>query len=179
MTPDRTSSDRQASDRTMWIARPLLLVGAPLAVLLTVASPLVADGLRLEPVSDPVVKAECGACHLVYPAGLLPARSWRAMTANLTNHFGDNAALDAATTAHIAAYLAAHAADADGRTSKTMRRLPPEVTPARITELPWWTRRHERKDRVAPATLARNGARFRGDCKACHEDAERGWFDDD
>ncbi|MFL9824431.1 hypothetical protein ABTU92_06115 [Rhodoplanes sp. SY1] len=167
------------SDKWMWILRPLVLVGAPAAVLVTLASPLVADGLRLDPVRDPVVKAECGACHLVYPAGLLPARSWRAMTANLSNHFGDNAALDQATTDRIAAYLAANAADAAGRNSKMMRKLPPEVTPARITELPWWTRKHERKDRVAPATLARKGAKFRGDCKACHEDAEQGWFDEE
>ncbi|RAI37580.1 hypothetical protein CH341_29405 [Rhodoplanes roseus] len=116
---------------------------------------------------------------MLYPAGLLPARSWRGITAGLADHFGDNAALDDATVAHIAAYLEANAADAKARNRKMLRDLSGAVTPARITELPWWTRKHERKDRVTPATLARKGAKFRGDCKACHEDAERGLFDEE
>ncbi|NVO13327.1 MAG: cytochrome C [Rhodoplanes sp.] len=163
----------------MRFLRGAVLVGAPLAVLVAIASPLVADGVRLEPVRDSVVAKECSACHMLYPAGLLPARSWRGMTSTLADHFGDNAALDDPTAARIAAYLAANAADAAARNRKMMRGLAADVTPARITELPWWTRKHERKDRVAPATLARKGAKFKGDCKACHDDAERGLFDDD
>lgn len=167
------------TNRTTRLLRGAVLVGAPLGTLLAIASPLVADGVRLEPVRDAVAAKECSACHMLYPAGLLPARSWRRMTATLADHFGDNAGLDDPTAARIAGYLAANAADAAARNRKMMRDLAADVTPVRITELPWWKRKHERKDRVTPATLARKNAQFKGDCKACHEDAERGLFDDD
>ncbi|MCK6452527.1 MAG: diheme cytochrome c [Alphaproteobacteria bacterium] len=55
----------------------------------------------------------------------------------------------------------------------------PGATPLRITELPWWARKHEKKVRVAPQTLARKGARFKGDCRACHAAAEQVVFRDD
>ncbi|MEZ5788413.1 MAG: hypothetical protein R3D62_18485 [Xanthobacteraceae bacterium] len=156
---------------------PLLVLPVVAAMLL--AAPLAADGLRLAPVKDPVVAKECSACHMLYPAGLLPARSWSAMMADLANHFGDNAELDAATTKHIAGYLTANAADGAKQNRVVLRGLASTEMPARITALPWWMRKHEKRDRVAPATLARKGAKFKGDCKACHQDAERGFFDDD
>lgn len=156
---------------------PLLVL--PVLAALLLAAPLAADGLRLAPVKDPVVAKECSTCHMLYPAGLLPARSWSTIMTDLANHFGDNAELDAATTRHITEYLAANAADSTKQNHVVLRGLAPTEAPARITALPWWTRKHERRDRVAPATLARAGAKFKGDCKACHQDAERGIFDDD
>lgn len=157
----------------------LPIAAAPALAAALLAAPLAADGPRLAPVKDPVVAKECSACHMLYPAGLLPARSWAAITANLTDHFGDNAELDAATTQRVADYLAANAADSAKGSSRVLRGLGSTAVPTRITELPWWTRKHDKKDRVAPATLARKGAKFKGDCKACHADAERGIFDDD
>jgi hypothetical protein len=157
----------------------LPIAAAPALAAALLAAPLAADGPRLSPIKDPVVAKECSACHMLYPAGLLPARSWAAITANLTDHFGDNAELDAATTQRVADYLAANAADSAKGSGKVLRGLGPVAVPTRITELPWWTRKHDKKDRVTPATLARKGAKFRGDCKACHADAERGIFDDD
>jgi hypothetical protein len=148
----------------------------PLATLLLVA-PVAADDLRIPPVKDPVVAKECGACHMVYPAGLLPARSWSAMTAKLADHFGDNAELDAATAKRITDYLTANAAESADR--HVLRGLDANAVPARITELPSWKRKHEKRDRVAPDKLVRAGAKFKGDCKACHKEAERGIFEDD
>jgi hypothetical protein len=102
----------------------------PLATLLLVA-PVAADGLRIPPVKDAVVAKECGACHMVYPAGLLPARSWSAMTAKLADHFGDNAELDAATAKRITDYLTANAAETADH--HVLRRLNANAVPARIT----------------------------------------------
>lgn len=150
----------------------------PLAALL-LAAPLAADSPSFAPVRDPVVAKECSACHMLYPAGLLPARSWQAMMGDLANHFGDNAELDADTTKQIADYLVANAADTRKQYRAVLRNLMASEVPERVTDLPWWKRKHEKKDRVAPATLARKGAKFKGDCKACHRDAERGFFDDD
>ncbi|KIZ45873.1 MULTISPECIES: diheme cytochrome c [Rhodopseudomonas] len=154
--------------------RQLSLVMIPVALL---AVPAAADGLMIPPVKDQLVAKECGACHMVYPAGLLPARSWAAMTARLGDHFGDNAELDAASVKHIADYLTANSAETADR--YILRGLSPDTVPARITELPMWKRKHEKRDRVAPKALARAGAKFKGDCKACHKEAERGIFEDD
>jgi hypothetical protein len=140
---------------------------------------LMAEGLKLAPVRDKTVAKECAACHMLYPSALLPARSWATMLDNLQDHFGENAALDEATTKAIADYLVANAADAGGQGWRTFRDLDPQTTPTRITDLPWWKRKHEKRDRVSPTTLAKNGAKFRGDCKACHRGAEQGLFDDD
>ena len=157
----------------------LVLAVAPILVALLLAVPLAADALRLAPVKDPVVAKECSACHMLYPAGLLPARSWSTIIAELANHFGDNAELDATTAQRVADYLAANAADRMGISSKVLRGLDLALVPKRITELPWWARKHEKKGRVGAMELARKGAKFKGDCKACHADAERGIFDDD
>ena len=154
----------------------LVLAVAPILAALLLAVPLAADALRLAPVKDSVVAKECSACHMLYPAGL---RSWSAIIAELANHFGDNAELDATTAQQVADYLAANAAGGVGISSKVLRGLDPALVPKRITELPWWIRKHEKRGRVGAAELARKGAKFKGDCKACHADAERGIFNDD
>lgn len=150
------------------------------SVLLAATSiPVVADGLQVPPVKDETVRKECSACHMLYPAALLPAYSWRTMVDGLAEHFGDNADLDAATKQQIADYLTANAADTARGDAKVLRALKESATPARITELPWWIRKHEKRDRVAPQTLKKKGAKFKGDCIACHKDGERGIFDED
>jgi len=138
-----------------------------------------ADGLRTPPIKDAIVAKECSACHMLYPAGLLPSRSWAKLTAGLKDHFGDNAELDAETTKAVQSYLMANAADTGSRSPKMLRGLSAAADPIRITELPWWKRKHERKDRTSIAMLAKKGAKFKGDCVACHKDAAQGVFDDD
>ncbi|RPI46945.1 MAG: cytochrome C [Betaproteobacteria bacterium] len=128
-------------------------------------------------VSDPVVREECGSCHLAYPPSMLPARSWQRMMAGLKNHFGDDASLDAATAERVRRYLAANAADAGGRRygDKLTRGLPAASTPLRISELPRWIREH----RKVPAwEWTHKEVRTKANCTACHADAERGYFDD-
>lgn len=158
------------------------LIVAPLvmaAALVVGACEAPADGLVTMPVKDPLTLKECSACHIAYPPGLLPARSWRAITANLKDHFGENAELAPEEAKAIGDYLAANAADASGGRSKVMRDLKIDVTPLRISETPWWARKHERKNRTSPQAMARAGAKFKGDCKACHAGAAKGIFDDD
>ena len=149
----------------------VISVGAAFLALIAGAGALLADGERVAPVRDPVVKKECGACHIVYPAALLPAQSWRTMMAGLKDHFGDNAELDEATTRRIADYLVAGAA------SERKRRIAPAAL--RITEQPWWTRKHEKRGRVSTRALAKAGAKSKSECKACHEGAEQGVFEDE
>lgn len=153
--------------------------GLTTVVIAAIGMSAAAEGLQVPPVKNEAVRKECSACHMLYAPALLPARSWTKIVDGLAEHFGDNADLDAATKQTILDYLTANAADARRGGGEALRGLKADVTPARITELPFWTRKHEKKDRVAPQTLKRKGAKFKGDCVACHKEAELGVFDED
>lgn len=156
-----------------------LASGAIAALVIAASSPVAAGGANFSPVTDATVLKECAACHMAFPAGLLPARSWAAIMAGLKDHFGENAELDAEMARRIGDYLAANAADSRGPRSRAQRGPQQTAAPLRITELPWWRQKHDKKGRVAPATLKRRGAKLESDCVACHADAARGLFDDD
>lgn len=144
--------------------RPLSIV---LALAVTPLAAASADEMeRVPPVTDPVVQKECGACHMAFQPAFLPAASWRAMMGELSNHFGEDAWLPPETAKHVEDWLVAHAG-----------RQPTDAAnpPLRITELRWWTREHEHE--VSQAMWDKAGSK--GNCKACHRDAERGLYEDD
>jgi mono/diheme cytochrome c family protein len=173
--------------------RPALVIGAFLTIAstvlvasLTVGSKVKADsdheyyeeeGEYFPPVTDKVALKECSACHMAYSPSFLPRRSWEAIMAGLEDHFGENASLDEATTKQITDYFVANAADAGGRSSRVLRRLGTRDTPLRISETPWWTRRHDRE--VRPGAYKDPRVRSKANCVACHRDAERGYYEDD
>jgi hypothetical protein len=149
-----------------------------LIVVSLAAMPAVAAGTTAAAGPEAVMTKECGACHMVFPASQLPARSWAAVMAGLSDHFGENAALDASTTQQITDLLTANAADAAGRNRHALRGLSAQQSPLRITETPYWIRKHG-KGRVSAAKLAAAKAKSPSDCVACHAGAVRGQFDDD
>ena len=59
-----------------------------------------AGGFR---VTDPVTQKECSDCHEAYDGDALPQGSWRTIMGNLSNHCGENAALDVQTRRQIEA----------------------------------------------------------------------------
>jgi Dihaem cytochrome c len=103
-------------------------------------------GPYFAPVSDRLVKEECGSCQLAYPPSMLPARSWARMMTGLSNHFSTDASLEAKTAEQIRRYLIQNAADTGGRQygEKLMRGIPQSNAPLRITELPQWMRKHRK-----------------------------------
>src|SRR3546814_8786703 len=116
---------------------------AAAAVLLAglAASPPLSAGTRLEPVTDPLTQKVCGECHLAFPPGLLPARSWAALVDGAADHFGEDLALPPGEAAQIRAWLTGHAGDAPvgnasgGRGLRDyMRWVATAGTPRRITE---------------------------------------------
>lgn len=155
----------------------------PIVAVLAVAafSALVIDRARaggddyFPPVTDATVKAECGSCHLAFSPAMLPARSWKRMMADLGNHFGDDASVDAATAAHITRYLVDNAADRSRQGSKLLRGGPADSAPLRITELPKWVREHRE---VADWEWKQKSVGTKANCTACHVDAERGYYED-
>jgi cytochrome b len=123
---------------------------------------------------EPLYARECGSCHLAYPPSLASAASWTTVMAGLTDHFGENAELDAASAAQLRSWLVAHASEtADTRVANLMRVADP-ASPQRITTTPGWRRVHG----DVPESLFRApkvGAK--GACAACHEDAATARFD--
>jgi hypothetical protein len=154
------------------------LIGFSIAASLAAMPAFAAGPVTSAAGPDATMTKECGACHMVYPASQLPARSWTAVMGGLGNHFGENAALDAATTKEILDLLTARAADTGGGNRRVMRSLSASQTPLRITETPSWIREHG-KGRVSPLALASAKAKSASDCVACHAGAPRGQFGDD
>jgi hypothetical protein len=122
-------------------------------------------------------RAECGSCHLAFHPTLLPARSWRALMDRQDDHFGDALGLDQTTVAEILDFLEKNSAET-GMTEaayKINRSIPAGQTPLRITETVYWIDKHrtiEEKFWKTPKVGSR------GNCGACHLDAERGTFED-
>lgn len=115
---------------------------------------------------DPVYAKECGACHVAYPPGLLPAASWRRILGNLSNHFGDVADLDPEVRSGLERWLVPRAARQEGAAAP----------PLRITASPWFVREHRE---VPQGAAARPAIRSLANCAACHPDAGRWEFDED
>lgn len=157
----------------------IVVTGAVLATGLLVGSRASADDEEehFPPVRDATVQTECSACHIAYPAGLLPAGSWRALMAGLEDHFGENASLDEATAKHITDYLVANAADAGGERSGVLRGIPPGQTPLRISDTPWWIGEH--RGEVRPGAFEDPRVGSKANCVACHRSAAQGVFEDD
>ena len=155
----------------------LHLIGLAIAASLA-AMPAVAAGPAAATGPEAALTKECGACHMVFPASQLPARSWVAVMAGLKDHFGENATLDAAANKVILDLLTAGAADAAGGNRHVMRGLSADQAPLRITELPSWIREHG-KGRVSAAALAKAKAKSASDCVACHAGAAQGRFEDE
>ena len=148
--------------------RTPVIAGLAVAALAAVAGGWLAAGSAWSATpKDPkeVFRDECGACHWAYLPVLLPARSWRAITADLSHHFGQNASLDADTTREITAYLVAHAADAPGSNHAFTRGLRSSDTPLRITDTPMWRDIH---GGIRSSVFRRSDIKTKSNCMACH-----------
>lgn len=140
------------------------------------AVPASAEGLKVKPVTHEATLKECSACHMAYQPQFLPTRSWEALMKDLGNHFGESAALDPAVTSDITAYLTANAADAGGKKNRLLRGLDDNVTPLRISEMPWWTRAH---NELSPKAFKRAGVNSPANCIACHKTADTGYYSEE
>ncbi|OSZ68073.1 diheme cytochrome c [Hydrogenophaga sp. IBVHS2] len=113
-------------------------------------------------------RQECAACHVAYPPGMLPARSWQRVMTGLDRHYGTDASLDAATVARLGDWLQTHAA--------TGRHAAEAPADDRITRTAWFERQHRG---IEPAVWKLPSVRSAAQCAACHTGAEQGRFDDD
>lgn len=139
-----------------------------LALLAADAGGSLADELELvAPVTHQATRDECGECHMAYQPALLPRESWAALMDGLAAHFGEDASLPSGLTAEIRTYLLGASAPA--------RRPGPRPILA-ITEQRWWLHEH---DDIRAARWQSPQVGAKGNCPACHRDAERGLYDDE
>ena len=108
---------------------------------------------------EPMTKAECSACHNVYPAELLPASSWNQIMDTLATHFGEDASLKPEQVAVIRDYLTRNAMPVAAGTD-------PAGLPLRITDYPWYTRIHGKRMAVQAKADAKIGTL--SNCSGCH-----------
>lgn len=133
------------------------------------------DGVLPMPASPAYVKA-CGSCHTAYAPALLPARSWQRLMAELGQHFGEDASLEPALHGMLLDQLIALAGDGRHGVSQMQRhnqRLPPHVTPLRVTETPYFRFMH---DEVPARVWRRAAIGVRSNCLACHARADEGRY---
>ncbi len=129
------------------------------------------------PVMNAKFKAECTSCHMAYPPGLLPARSWTQMMNTLDKHFGEDASIDEATKKEVLEYLLKYSSDhAYSRRGTKILATIGNNAPMRITETPYFIRKH---DEIADSTFKRKAIGSKSNCLACHSGAESGYFEED
>ena len=128
------------------------------------------------PVINPQYLEECGSCHFPYQPGLLPARSWIKVMAGLENHFGENAELPAEEAKSLTDYLVKNAADHANykRSKKIMNSLSPGNAPLRVSETPYFIKKHNELSRKMVQDNPEVGSLSR--CGACHTKANTGSF---
>lgn len=132
----------------------------------------------VQPVTNDRYKQECGDCHMAYPPGLLPSRSWEAIMTTLDDHFAENAELDGETVAELTDYLTRNSSDgADERRAKAFDRSSYGQTPLRISETRYFLKEHDE----IPQRLVKDNPKVKSfsNCNKCHADAEQGYFDED
>jgi len=140
-------------------------------------SPLMQASESYRAVKDAIVIEECGACHMTFQPEMLPQRSWNAIMIDLENHFGEDASLSTQKNQYITAYLVANAADQQWSGSKLLRGLSKSTTPLRISELPYWIKEH--REEVSNREWNNPKVGSKANCLACHQQADRGYYDDD
>ncbi|MGE4297147.1 MAG: hypothetical protein AB7E47_03885 [Desulfovibrionaceae bacterium] len=121
--------------------------------------------------------ATCGACHMVYPPGLLNAASWSALLRGSGDHFGEMLGLEDTDAALLDTYLRSQAAEAtQGELAGDIARDLGARVVSRITEIPEIRKEHRK---LPAAVVARKSIGRLSNCIACHRRADGGVFDDD
>ena len=142
------------------------LIFPTLLAILLAPLQVAADNDVMPPITDALVKKECGECHLAFQPKFLPEPSWRKIMATPPNHFGEDASLKPDIRVKVGAYLATNA---DGR------RVNPDNPPLQITKLFWF--RDEHGDADIKKQMRKLKLKSIVECAACHKDADRGYYD--
>lgn len=142
---------------------------APIAFVLAflAASPALAAGADY-----PVLKKECGSCHMTFAPSSLSRASWKLLLDGMNSHFGEDATLTPTAYAAVEEILMANAADAkNGIVSRYIKGPKGEPTPIRISDTWGWQMQHKG---LKPYQFKKS----KGNCVACHPKAEQGIWEE-
>jgi hypothetical protein len=140
----------------------------------------VEPGEDVAPVTNASYTEECGACHMAYQPGLLPADAWRRIMQPdaLAAHYGDDASLEPALRQDLTAYLTGHGAE-QARSSRSRAFA---VGKADVNGLPriTATRYFRNEHHEIPARMVADNAEVGGfsNCNACHTSADAGIYNE-
>jgi hypothetical protein len=133
------------------------------------------------PATNATYRQECGACHLAYQPGLLPAAAWeQVMTpAALAAHYGDDATLAEPQRLEINRYLNAKAADRAGQVRAQAFAVTSGANGTaapRITTAPYFIRKH---DEIPQRLVTGNpNVGSFSQCNNCHRGAADGIYNE-
>ncbi len=127
----------------------------------------------------PLLALECGDCHVVFPAYLLPAQSWRIIMDTTDDHFGDELDLDEEDARTIRDYLVGNSAEHSTREAafKVLESIKWREEPVySIVHTPYWRKTHKR---IPAKIFKRKEIDSKYSCDACHPDIVKGSIEDD
>jgi nitrate/TMAO reductase-like tetraheme cytochrome c subunit len=132
-----------------------------ISILLLAASQTYAQGVKPDATPQAKWEAECGTCHIAYPARFLTAETWQRLMGSLDKHFGENATLDPELNREILTYLKANASSSGRRSASSLR----------ISDTAWFAGAHHE---ISPQAWVNPAVKSRANCTACHVKATRG-----
>ncbi len=120
---------------------------------------------------------ECSDCHSLYHPSLLPQRSWDKIIKQQNDHFGDELDLDVETLTTLKTFFDANSAEQEASepARKINASIPNGLVPIRVTETSYWKKKHADIDQRYWESDKVNS---KGNCNACHLDADRSTFED-
>ncbi len=122
--------------------------------------------------ANSIYQQECGDCHAPHHPSLHTAQNWQSIMTGLTNHYGENASLNAPTTAKITQYLLQNNANIfDTKAAHEIGRN--NTITMRMTDTKYWQKKHK-KIKIEDFSISTVGSKI--NCNACHNDADTGNF---
>lgn len=108
-----------------------------------------------------------GECHWLYPPGILPAKSWRAIMSKLNTHFGEKVQLPSDLTQKIEKYLIDNAGDItySSISVKILDGIADNQTPLSVFASKTIKRKHRK---ITKEIYARQSIKNSTNCPACH-----------
>ena len=136
----------------------------------------------IQSLNDKRLEAYCKKCHIVYPAGLMPSRSWKKLFSDesLSSHFGESVSLSDDVKKDFLAYYLKYASDiSDNKLARKINKsINPSSTPLRISKIPYIEDKH--KDLTKEMVILNPKVESFSYCKSCHGAyAQKGEFEED
>ncbi len=137
---------------------------------------------RFEPIDykkeNPLLAKECGSCHIVYPAYLLPKRGWDIVMTTPHDHYGADLNTSEADLRTLQAYLVDRSSEHSMREAavKLLKSVEKKKYVYSIIGTPYWREVHKGIDKKV---FHRKSVRSKYHCESCHTDIKQAMIEDD